>query len=81
MSKVIVYSTSTCAPCKQVKAFLKQNHVEFETVNLSEEKHRLKEMVDKAGTMSVPVTVIGDEVVKGYDPLRLAELLQLNGSS
>jgi len=75
--KVIVYSTPTCPYCVMVKNYLKENHVEFEEINVAEDQQKAKEMVDKSGQMGVPVVEIGDELVIGFDKEKIKKLLGL----
>ena len=69
--KVTVYSTPECPYCDMVKIFLKEHDVEFVEVNVREDHEKAKEMVEKTGQMSVPVTSIdqnGEEkVIVGFN--------------
>jgi len=75
--KVKVYSTPVCPYCETLKTFLKKNNVDFEDVDVSEDKKVLQEMKEKSGQMNVPVVEIGDEVITGFDKKKLKELLDL----
>ena len=80
MKKVIVYALSTCPWCRKTKQFLKDNKIAFEFVDydLAKEKEQekiLSEMKRLGGGSSSPFVIIGKEVVEGYDPERLSELL------
>jgi len=77
MAKVKVYSTPTCPYCKMAKEFLEENNVEFEDINVAEDHEAAKEMVEKSGQQGVPVILIDEEVVVGFDEERLRELLNL----
>ncbi len=76
MANVVVYTSSTCPYCVSIKDFLKENNVEFEEKNISEDAVARQELMSK-GHMGVPVAVIGDEEVVGFDQPRLKELLGL----
>jgi len=67
MSKVIVYSTSTCPYCVMAKNWLKEKKVEFEDVNVGINQERAREMIDKSGQMGVPVIDIDGAVIIGFD--------------
>ena len=73
--KIKVYSTPTCPFCQRAKAFLKERGVEFEVIDLGVDRDKVEEMVKISGQMSVPVIVIGDEVVVGFDQAKLERLL------
>ena len=75
-SKVKVYSTSTCFWCMKTKEFLKNKGIEFEDINVGEDKKAAKEMIKISGQMGVPVIVIGKEVIVGYDEERIDKVLE-----
>ena len=71
--KIEIYTTPTCGFCKQLKEFLTEHKIDFETHDVSSSKKSLEEMKSLSnGNMSVPVMVINkggeDQVVTiGYD--------------
>ena len=73
--KVMVYSTPTCPYCKRVKDYLTQKGVSFSDYNVAEDREKAKEMIDKSKQMGVPVIVIGDDVVVGFNQTKLDSLL------
>jgi len=77
MSKVTVYSTPTCKYCVVAKDFLKENGVEFEEVNVSEDADKKKEMIEKSGQLGVPVITIDDKVIVGFSKDELTRALDL----
>lgn len=74
---VIVYSTPTCPFCKQVKEFLHENNVLFDDVDVSADREKAQEMIQKSGQMGVPVIDVDGELVIGYDKKKLKELLNI----
>lgn len=75
--QVIVYSTPTCPYCVRAKAFLKEKNVAFEDVDVAADRARAMEMIQKTGQMGVPVIDIGGEIVIGFQPAAMSELLGL----
>lgn len=75
MSKVIVYSTPTCHFCHMAKDFFKEKGVEFEDFDVSQNMEKRKEMMDKSGQMGVPVIIIEDQIVVGFNKPKIVELL------
>ena len=73
--KVIVYSTPTCPYCKRVKDYLTQKGVAFSDYNVAEDREKAKEMIDKSKQMGVPVIVIDNDVVVGFNQAKLDSLL------
>jgi len=75
--KVKVFTTKTCPYCVTLKKFLKQNNVEFEDIDVSEDKEALEEMKEKSGQSGVPVVEIGNEVIVGFEKKKIKQLLDL----
>lgn len=78
--KITVFTTNTCAYCAMVKKWLDSKGVNYEVVNLDEQPEKQKEIYEKSGALTVPVTLVenGDnteEVVIGYNLSRLASLV------
>ncbi|WP_139491362.1 5'-methylthioadenosine/adenosylhomocysteine nucleosidase [Brevibacillus dissolubilis] len=73
---VIVYSAKGCIDCDLVKKALDAEGIAYEVRDvMSSPEHQ--EAVEKLGFMGIPVTVVGDKAVKGYQPEALKELLGL----
>jgi glutaredoxin len=53
-----------------VKEFLSRAGVAFETKNVDEDEQAYAELIQK-GYRTIPVTFIGDRVVKGFDEAAL----------
>jgi glutaredoxin len=62
--------------CNRTKGFLSQDGIAFEERDVSKDEAALNEL-QKRGLMTTPVTLIGDEVVVGFDRAKLAKLLQI----
>ena len=77
MPKVKVYSTPTCPYCDILKQFLKDNGVEFESIDVSQSPEAQQHLLVKTGKMAVPVTEIDDQAVVGFDRARIVQLLNL----
>lgn len=73
--KVIVYSTPTCPYCVYAKNFFKEKGVSFEDVDVSKDRTRAMEMIQKSGQMGVPVIDIGGEIIVGFQPSVFEELI------
>jgi glutaredoxin len=74
-SKVIVFTQQDCPPCGWVKNFLVEHGVEFEERSIDSGSRVVREMAERYKSQSTPTVVIGDEVLIGYDPERLVQLL------
>ncbi len=74
---VEVYSTPTCMYCNLLKDFLKENGVEYTEINVAEDEEKRNYIVEKSGQMGVPVTIIGEEVIIGFNQAKISETLGL----
>jgi len=75
MKKVTVYSTPTCHFCHMAKDFFKEKNIAFEDFDVSVDLAKRKEMVDKSGQMGVPVILIEDKLIVGFNKPKIVELL------
>ncbi|HRV72239.1 MAG TPA: glutaredoxin domain-containing protein [Thermovirgaceae bacterium] len=75
MAKVRVYSTPTCPWCVKMKDYLKSRNVDFENVDVSADREAAMEMVKKTGQMGVPVALVGDVYIVGFDKAKIDEEL------
>ena len=69
---VTIYSTPTCHFCQMAKEFFTQNNVSYTEHNVASDMERRQEMIDKSGQMGVPVILVGDEVIVGFDKEKLS---------
>ncbi len=74
--KIKLYTTPTCVFCPMVKKILDEKNVEYEEIDVSDNEKALRDLKNKTGQMGVPVTVIGDEYVVGFDKKKLKNLLE-----
>jgi len=76
MKKIKVYSTPTCPYCVMAKDFFKQEKIEFEDINVAEDKTAADEMVKKSGQMGVPVIDIDGKIIIGFDKEKVEQALK-----
>ena len=74
MSKVTVYSTKQCQYCRMAKAFLDKHGVPYESIDVGSDSKAAEKMIALSGQQGVPVIVVDDEVIVGFDSQRLNEL-------
>jgi len=74
MSKVTVYSTQSCQYCRMAKAFLEKHGVPYESIDAGSDSKAAEKMIEISGQRGVPVIVVDDEVIVGFDSQRLNEL-------
>lgn len=66
MVKVIVYGTSNCPYCGQVREYLTRKGVDFTYYDVSKDQEKAKEMVLKTGRTAVPVIDIDGKIITGF---------------
>ncbi len=72
---VTIYTTPTCHFCQMSKEFFKENNISYSEINVAADAEKRQEMIQKSGQMGVPVILVGDDLVVGFDKRRLSELL------
>jgi glutaredoxin 3 len=72
---VTIYSTPTCHFCHLAKDFFNANGVAYTEYDVASDVAKRKEMVEKTGQLGVPVILIGDEAIVGFDEVRIASAL------
>ncbi len=77
MAQVSIYSTPSCTYCKAAKEYFAENNVAFQEFNVAEDMARRQEMIERSGQMGVPVIMVDNNIVVGYNKGKLAELLGL----
>lgn len=73
--KVVVYSSDSCIYCREAKNYFRSIGVEFEERNVSKDISARKELMAK-GFMGVPVIMVDQEIIQGFDKRKLDELLR-----
>lgn len=71
---VTIYSSDTCPYCIATKEYLKSNKIEFIEKNITNSDIARSELM-KMGYMSVPLIIIDDEIIEGFDQEKLASIL------
>ena len=70
MSKVVVYTSNTCPYCTMAKDYLNEKGIEFEEKNVQNDAAARDELISM-GYTGVPVLVIGEEEIVGFDRARI----------
>jgi glutaredoxin len=79
---VKLYALSTCPYCRMTKRYLDENEVEYDITEVdllegTEKDDTVAEVRRLSGGASFPVVVIGEEVIVGFNKVRIKELLDL----
>ncbi|HJM90397.1 MAG: glutaredoxin family protein [Alphaproteobacteria bacterium] len=76
--KIIVYSTPLCAPCEQLKGYLRAHDVEFEAKDLMMDEEAAA-FIESHNIRSSPVLQVGEQLIFGPElgPEKVDEVLGL----
>lgn len=77
MKKVTIYSTPTCHFCSMAKEYLGSHNISYEAFDVASDAEKRKEMMEKSGQLGVPVILVDDAVVVGFNRTKLAQLLDI----
>ena len=72
---VVLYTTPTWPWCHRAKEYLSNKGVSFTEHDVAEDREKAKEMIEKSGQMGVPVILVDDEVIVGFNEGKLDGLL------
>jgi glutaredoxin-like YruB-family protein len=76
MSKtVILFTQPDCPPCRWAKSHMEDKGIDYVERDITEDPQAVDDLVNKYQSRSTPTLVIGEEVMIGFDPERLEELL------
>ncbi len=76
MDKTItIYSTPVCHFCHMAKDFFKEHNIAYVERDVASDQAARAEMIDLSGQMGVPVIVIGDDLIIGFDESKVKEIL------
>ena len=78
MSKVVLFSTSTCSWCRWAKRYFWERRVPFKEINLERDPKAARDVVRKTGQTGVPVIKIGNRWIVGFDKERIDKELGLS---
>jgi glutaredoxin 3 len=69
MNKVQIYTSNYCPYCIRAKQLLDSKGVEYNEVNLDKNPEKKLETMQMFNWRTVPIILIGDELIGGYDQL------------
>lgn len=73
--RVIVFSTPTCSYCNIAKRYFRDKKIKFRDVDVSRDQKAAMDMQRKTGQTGVPVIMINNRPIVGFDKLKINKLL------
>lgn len=74
---VILFTTPTCSWCRTVKQYLRKHEIRFKEVDISRDERAARDMVRRSGQQGVPVTMINNRPVVGFNKNEINRLLNI----
>ncbi|MCK4942493.1 MAG: glutaredoxin family protein [Candidatus Aminicenantes bacterium] len=74
---VILFTTPTCSWCRTVKQYLRKNDIRFKEVDITRDEVAARDMVRRTGQQGVPVTLINNRPVVGFNKNEINRLLNI----
>ncbi|CUU03485.1 Glutaredoxin-like protein, YruB-family [Candidatus Thermokryptus mobilis] len=75
--KVIIFTTPTCPWCRAAKQYFMQKKVKFTEVDVTKNQSAVKDLIRLTGQTGVPVILIDNRPVVGFDKAKIDKLLGL----
>lgn len=72
---VVVFTTPTCSWCRVVKQHLKKHNIRFKEIDVSKDERAARDMVRRTGQQGVPVTLIQNRPIVGFNKQQINRLL------
>jgi glutaredoxin 3 len=69
MPRVQMYTTAWCGYCVRAKALLDAKGIEFEEINLDDDREFRQKLLDLTGGWTVPQILIDGQPIGGYTEL------------
>ena len=72
-----IYTTPNCAYCVKAKNFFRKHNLNFLEIDVTTDVKSRDAMVKKTGQYGVPVIIVDDRMVIGFNEAKLRELCQI----
>lgn len=79
--KVLFFTQPGCLSCELMRVYLEAREVAFEELDISADLEARRAMTETYDSTETPTLVIAGEVVTGFDPTLLDQLLDSDSSS
>lgn len=79
MLKITIYTKTGCPWCQGVLDLLKENSIDFEERNVSENSDYLNEMIEKSSQTKAPTLIINDDMLADSDRDEVEAYLKTKG--
>ena len=77
--KVIIFTTPTCSFCTTAKRYFREHKIRFRDIDVSRDQKSAMDMQRKTGQTGVPVILINNRPIVGFDKPKINRLLNIKG--
>ena len=77
MARVEIFTTPFCIWCKKTKEWFKEHKVKYEEHDVSVDDKAREKMIEKSEQIGVPVILVDDQVIVGFDEQALKIALKI----
>lgn len=74
MNRVQIYTSSYCGYCTAAKALLDDKGIDYEEINISQDREQKRKVMEEFNWRTVPIIVINDRLIGGYRELKTLEI-------
>lgn len=75
--KVIIFTTPTCSFCNAAKRYFREKNIRFTEVDVSRDQKAAMDMYRRTGQMGVPVILINNKPIIGFDVNKINQFLNI----
>jgi len=75
--KVIIFTTPTCSFCNAAKRYFIEKNIRFTEVDISRDQKAAMDMYRRTGQMGVPVILINNRPIVGFDVNKINQMLNI----
>jgi glutaredoxin 3 len=73
--KVLIFTTPTCSFCRLAKQYFNEKKVRYTEIDVARDQRAAQDMMRRTGQMGVPVILINNRPIVGFDKTKINQLL------
>ena len=75
--RVVIFTTPNCPWCRKTKEYLRRNNIRFKEIDVTKDHAAARDIVRRTGQRGVPVILINNRPVVGFNKELLDRLLEI----
>ena len=80
-ARVVVFSTPMCSWCRKTKDYLRKHNIRFKDIDIARDQAAARDMVRRTGQQGVPVIMINNRPIVGFNKNKIDRLLGIQDRS